>query len=53
MELRAVISELVQTLDFCFAQGEEGKRLVDESMDVFTMELAPMYMSFTRRELKE
>ncbi|KUJ06806.1 cytochrome P450 [Mollisia scopiformis] len=49
MELRVVTARLVTEFDIAFALGEEGKALLEETKDVFTMETAPLMLVFTRR----
>ncbi|GAP88827.1 putative cytochrome P450 [Rosellinia necatrix] len=48
-ELRAVISKSVLEFDITFAPGETGRTLLEESKDIFTMSLARLELSFTKR----
>jgi cytochrome P450 family 628 len=50
MELRNVTARIVTEFDIKFAPGEDGSALMEESKDVFTMELAPMEVIFTKRK---
>ncbi|KAF8861671.1 cytochrome P450 monooxygenase-like protein [Acephala macrosclerotiorum] len=49
MELRIVTARLVTEFEIAFALGETGKDLLEKTKDVFTMEVAPLMLVFTRR----
>lgn len=49
MELRIVTARLVTEFDIAFAPGEAGKNLLENTKDVFTMEVAPLMLVFTKR----
>jgi hypothetical protein len=49
MELRIVAARIVTQFDIAFAPGEDGKELMEKTKDVFTLEVAPLRMLFTRR----
>ncbi|KAI1348665.1 cytochrome P450 monooxygenase-like protein [Xylaria sp. FL0043] len=48
-ELRVVISKAVLEFDISFAPGETGRTLLEDSKDIFTMSLAKLELSFTKR----
>jgi cytochrome P450 len=50
MELRTVIARLVMAFDIAFAPGEDGKKLLEESKDAFTMVVADMYLVLKARD---
>ncbi|KAL3420396.1 benzoate 4-monooxygenase cytochrome P450 [Phlyctema vagabunda] len=50
MEIRAVISRIVTHFDIEFAPGEDGLNLLNKTKDVFTMEMAPLMLAFTRKQ---
>lgn len=50
MELRNVVARIVTEFDTKFAPGEDGRVLMEESKDTFTMELAPLELVFTKRK---
>ncbi|TVY16496.1 Cytochrome P450 monooxygenase FCK2 [Lachnellula arida] len=50
MELRNVVARIVTEFDTKFAPGEDGRTLMEKSKDVFTMELAPLEVVFTKRK---
>lgn len=50
LSLRTVIASLVHHFDIKFADGETGEGLLYDTRDVFTLELAPLNLVFTRRE---
>ena len=50
MELRTVIAQLVMRFDVRFAPGEDGRKLLQESEDVFTTNMAPLYLEFLERK---
>ena len=43
-------ARVVSEFDVEFAPGEDGSGLMEKSRDVFTMELAPMELVFTKRK---
>ncbi|KAF7188117.1 Cytochrome P450 monooxygenase [Pseudocercospora fuligena] len=47
MELRHVTASILLHFDVLFAPGEDGSRLLHESLDHFTMGLAPLHLRFT------
>jgi tryprostatin B 6-hydroxylase len=49
LSLRTVVARLVQHFDIKFADGETGEGLLRDTRDVFTLEIAPLYLMFTRR----
>jgi cytochrome P450 len=49
MELRIVTARIVTQFDISFAPGENGRDLFEKTKDVFTLEVAPLRMVFTRR----
>ena len=49
MELRNVTARLVTEFDVKFAPGEDGSNLLEKSKDIFTLQLAPLELIFTRR----
>jgi len=49
LSLRTVVARLVQHFDIKFADGETGEGLLRDTRDVFTLEIAPLYLVFTRR----
>ena len=51
-ELRTVISKLVLEFDVAFAPGEDGYKLLNKSMDVFTMSNAELKLTWTERNKK-
>jgi tryprostatin B 6-hydroxylase len=51
MELRIVIARLVTEFDVRFAQGEDGRDLLEKSTDTFTIALAPLNLVFSKREV--
>jgi tryprostatin B 6-hydroxylase len=52
MEIRNVIARIVTEFDVKFAPGEDGTALLKETMDTFTLALAPLMLVFTKRDLK-
>lgn len=50
MEMRLMITRLVMEFDIRFAQGEDGRRLLEESKDWFTFGLAGLMLVFSPRE---
>lgn len=53
MELRTVICLLVSRLDVRFAEGEDGKGLLEGSKDFFTMSPGDLRLVFEERELNK
>ena len=51
-ELRTVISKMVLEFDCEFAPGEDGIKLLNESMDVFTTANAELRLIWKEREKK-
>lgn len=49
-EMRSVISRLVLEFDVAFAEGEDGRRLLEETQDHFTMGLAGLDLVFRERK---
>jgi len=49
LSLRTAVSRLVEHFDIRFAEGETGERLLRDTRDLFTVELAPLKLVFTRR----
>ena len=49
MELRTVLAKLVLAFEIGFAKGENGKRLLEESKDNFTVTLGPLELEFKPR----
>ncbi|TVY48702.1 Cytochrome P450 monooxygenase [Lachnellula occidentalis] len=50
MELRNVVARIVTDFDTKFAPGEDGRALMEETKDTFTLELAPLKLVFTKRK---
>jgi cytochrome P450 len=50
IELRTVIVRLVMAFDIGFAPGEDGRKLLEESNDAFTMVVADMYLVLKHRQ---
>jgi cytochrome P450 len=50
MEIRTVIARLVMSFDIAFAPGEDGRKLLEESKDAFTMIVAEMYLLLKTRD---
>ena len=48
-EMRNVLSRMVLEFDVAFAKGEDGRRLLEETQDHFTMDLARLELVFTNR----
>ena len=44
-----VVSRIILHFDVSFAAGETGGRLLNDTKDVFTLELAPLYLNFVKR----
>jgi hypothetical protein len=51
MELRSVIARIVTEFDVSFAPGEDGTALLEESLDTFTIALAPLMLVFKKSEV--
>jgi cytochrome P450 len=49
LSLRIVLSAIVQNFEVSFAQGEDGKKFVEEMLDTFTVALPPLQLQFTPR----
>jgi hypothetical protein len=49
MELRTVISLIVDEFDVALAPGEDGSDLLENSHDVFTIALGKLKLVFTPR----
>lgn len=50
MELRTVISQILDRFDVNVAPGEDGKALMDDTIDHFTLGLAPLKLRFEERK---
>ena len=46
MELRLVLASLVMRFDVTFASGEDGRALLEDTKDYFTLGLADFYVEF-------
>ena len=53
MEIRSVTAQILQKFDPSFAPGEDGTNLLENTLDTFTMELAPLSLCFTPRKTAE
>ena len=49
MEIRTLTSRMIMKFDVAFAPGEDGKRLLMETTEHFTLGLGPMDLIFTSR----
>jgi len=49
MEIRTITTQIIDQFDVSFAPGEDGRKLLMESVDHFTMALAPLNLCFRRR----
>ena len=49
MELRTVVSLLVSKFDIRLAEGEDGRKLLEESRDAFTLRMEALEMVFEER----
>ena len=49
MELRTVICTVVRELDVRLAEGEEGRELLEESKDFFTLSVGELKLVFRER----
>lgn len=45
MEIRTVLTKFVTEFDFDFAPNEDGSRLIDETQDRFTLNLADLFIT--------
>lgn len=52
-EMRTVAAMLVLTFKMRLADGEDGRALLSDSLDVFTMSVAPLQVVFERRTGKD
>ena len=52
MELRTVVSLLISQFDIRLAEGEDGRKLLDESRDAFTLRMEALQVVFEEREKK-
>lgn len=50
MELRTVITKLVQRFNIALAPGEDGRRLMDDSLDTFVIDLKDFWVEFRERK---
>lgn len=50
MELRTVVARLVTRFDISFAEGEDGRRLLEDTRDVFTLDLGELDLMFEERK---
>lgn len=50
MEIKTVIAKLVTRFDVQFAPGEDGKKLLEESLDVFVTDLGDLFLQFSDRK---
>ncbi|KAF9889645.1 hypothetical protein FE257_007153 [Aspergillus nanangensis] len=50
MEIRLLTAYLITNFDVSFAPGEDGTALLSESIDHFTMALAPLHLCFKDRK---
>lgn len=48
MEIRTITAQLVDQFDVSLAPGEDGKKLLMETTDHFTMGLEPLMLIFKR-----
>lgn len=51
-EMRTVAAMLVLTFEMRLADGEDGSTLLNKSLDVFTLSLAPLQVVFEQRREK-
>jgi cytochrome P450 len=47
MEIRSVMAEMLMNFDVSFAPGEDGRNLLENTKDIFTLELASLNLCFT------
>ncbi|RDL29909.1 Uncharacterized protein BP5553_10536 [Venustampulla echinocandica] len=45
----SVVSRIILHFDVSFGVGETGERLLKDTKDVFTLEVAPLYLNFVKR----
>lgn len=50
MEIRVLITRLVRLFDIALAPGEDGTRLLNKSMDHFTLSVTDLDLVFTPRK---
>lgn len=50
MELRMVIAALITKFDISLAPGEDGRSLLEDSRDQFTLNLGDLFLVFKERE---
>lgn len=53
MELRTVVSLLVSQFDIRLAEGEDGRKLLEESRDAFTLRMEALQVVFEERGKKK
>jgi hypothetical protein len=49
MQIRTIVAKIVMGFDVRFAEGEDGRRLMEESRDHFTLGLADLNLVFEKR----
>lgn len=49
MEIRSVTAQILMNFDITFGPGEDGTNLLENTLDAFTMELAPLNLRFIPR----
>ncbi|KAK5082012.1 hypothetical protein LTR05_007154 [Lithohypha guttulata] len=49
MEIRTITSQIIDQFDVSLAPGEDGRKLVEEAVDHFTLGLKPLMLEFRRR----
>jgi hypothetical protein len=49
MEIRSVAANILTKFNVTFAPGEDGTGLLNNTLDTFTMELAPLSLTFEPR----
>lgn len=52
-EMRTVIARIVTEFDVKLAPGEDGRNLLEESRDCFTLEMKPLNLVFDKIKKKE
>jgi len=52
MEVRTVVSKIITEFDIQLAAGEDGAKLLKDTKDIFTLELADLFLCFTTRVTK-
>ncbi|OBT38603.1 hypothetical protein VE00_11102 [Pseudogymnoascus sp. WSF 3629] len=50
LSLRTVVARLVQRFDIRFAANETGQSLLQDTKDVFTLDVAPLNLIFVKRD---